>query len=477
MSFSSSQNIQPAMTATHILVVEDSPIQCEMLRRLLVGQAYTCELAADGAAGLAALRTTAVDLVISDITMPVLDGYQMCTAIKQDRALKHIPVILLTALSNPVDVIRGLNAGAEAYLTKPYDQERLLRQVRHLLAAAPLPDTVEPPVEPIHIDISGQLHAVTADRRQILHMLVSTYDNAVEQNRILRKMEEDLRQFNQTLESRVKERTAALELEQARAHDAELRYRTLFALLPEGVVLMTPDSCSFIEANDVACNQLGYSQQEFAGLDLHQITAGHARAALAAHLQQAQLVYAYNFTSTHLTKKGEPRDMEIRTSFIELGGQRLLHCILRDITELKHAREMELALQQNAARIDELNREILAMESLSKRPVDVSKITPETVNALVTNLTDRYSKLLDLSVEHQAYQMQPDISGALRAIADELGSVGAGPLEVVALHSQALRIKVDGLKPELKWAFMEEGRLMVLQLMGYLATYYRKVLQ
>lgn len=465
------------MSTFHILVVEDSPIQSEMLRRLLVAQGYTCQIAADGAQGLAALRATHFDLVISDITMPVLDGYQMCAQIKHDRQFRTVPVILLTALSNPADVIRGLNAGAEAYLTKPYDRERLLRQVRQLLEAPPAADSEEATASPIHIDISGQPYTVTAERRQILHMLVSTYDNAVEQNRILRKMEEDLRQLNQTLESRVTERTAELELEQARARDAELRYRTLFALLPEGVVLMTPDTCSFIEANDIACSQLGYSQQEFAGLDLHQITAASAREALTTHLQQAQLHASYSFTTCHLTNRGESRAMEIRTRFIELSGQRLLHCIFRDITELNHARQMELTLKQNADRIDELNREILAMESLSKRPVDVSKIAPETLNALIIKLTDRYINLLDLSVERQAYQVQPDISGALRAIAEELGSVGAGPREVVALHSQALRIKVEGLKSELKWAFMEEGRLMALQLMGYLASYYRKVLQ
>ena len=466
------------MTSLHILVVEDSPIQSEVLRRLLVGQGYTCELAVDGAAGLVALRSAPFDLVISDITMPILDGYQMCAQIKKDCALKHIPVILLTALSNPVDVIRGLNAGAEVYLTKPYDKERLLRQMCDLLEAPALPEIEEiPQAAPIAIEIAGQQHLVTADRRQILHMLVSTYDNAVEQNRILRKMEEDLRQFNQTLESRVAERTAELELEQARARDAEMRYRTLFSLLPEGVVLMAPDTCSFIEANDVACSQLGYSQQEFAGLNLNQITADSAREALAVHLQQAQLHENYSFTTCHLTRTHQLRDMEIRTRFIELDGQRLLHCILRDITELNRAREMAQTLKQNAERIEELNREILAMETLSKRPVDVSKITPATVNALVDKLVDRYIKLLDLSVERQAYQVQPDISGALRELADELGRVGAGPREVVALHSQALRIKIEGLKPELKWAFMEEGRLMVLQLMGFLASYYRMVMQ
>ncbi len=467
------------MNSPRILLVEDSAIQGELLRRLLVEQGYDCQVAKDGKAGLIALQAepaTRARLVISDVTMPVMGGYQMCTLIKQDPTLKSIPVILLTELSNSVDVVRGLNAGADAYLTKPYDRDRLLRQVRQLLAHSGIAgDTGE--AEAIDIDVSGQSYAVTASRRQILHMLVSTYDNAVEQNRVLRKLEQELRVFNKKLESRVQERTAALETEQARAKEAELRYRTLFALLPEGVVLMSPDSCSFIESNDVACAQLGYSQQAFAKLDLFAITAADAHDALRDHLKLAYLHDGYSFTSRHLMQDGRERDVEIRIRIIELGGQRLLHCIFRDITELNQAHLMAQELRHQAERIEELNREIAAMETLGRRPLEAGMMEPEAMSALVGSLAARYINLLDLAVERQAYQVKPDIAGSLRAIAEELGSAGAGPREVVSLHGQALRVKVEGLKPELKWAFMEEGRLMVLELMGYLVAHYRKVLQ
>ena len=465
------------MNEQTILVVEDSPIQSEMLRRILVEKGYACRVAVDGRSGLDVLRRDGADLVISDISMPFIDGYEMCAQIKQDPVLRSIPVIVLTALSNTADVIRGLNAGAEAYLTKPYDKDRLLQQVQQLLDARPLPEHAGEIAEAIGLTLDGQAYEVTAGRQKILHMLISTYDNAVQQNRVLRKMEEDLRLFNQKLESRVKERTAALALEEARAREAELRYRTLFALLPEGVVLMAPDTGAFIESNAVACNQLGYSTTQFASLDLAGITAPAAREALHEHLQQAQLHEEYRFTTSHLTREGAPRDMEIRLRQIELGEQRLLHCIFRDVTELNRAQEMARELDRNAVRISELNREIQAMEAFSRRPLDPARVAQATLTAQVDSLVDRYINLLDLAVERQAYQVQIDISGALRTVADELGAVGAGPREVVALHGKSLRIKVDGLKQELKWAYMEEGRLMVLELMGYLADHYRRMPQ
>lgn len=464
------------MNSPSILVVEDSQIQSEILRRLLVGQGYECQLAANGEEGLQFLGLKNIDLVISDIQMPVMDGYQMCERIKNNPELHQIPVILLTALSDPVDVIRGLNAGAEAYLTKPYDNERLLKQVA-LLLKAPLPPLDPEPKEPIGIQIEGENYEVHANRRQILHMLVSTYDNAAQQNRVLRKMEEELRLFNQKLELRVIERTSALSLQEIKASEAELRYRTLFSLLPEGVVLMSPDSLEFIESNEVACTQLGYSQAEFLALTLQSITAPASLQTLMEDIQQARLREEYSFSTTQLTKSGKSRDVEIRTRMIELGEQHFFHCIFRDVTDINRTHALEEELKKNATLISELNREIQAIDTLSKHPTGVGELSEDFINTLLESMIERYTKLLDQAVERQAYQIQVDLSESLQKIAQELGAAGSGPREVVALHGKALRIKIAGMKAELKWAYMEEGRLMVLELMGYLADYYRKVTQ
>ena len=102
-----------------ILVVEDSPTQAMQLKLLLEEQAYKVILAANGEEGLLAALKTHPTIIITDIIMPVMDGYAMCYAIKQDNILRHIPIILLTSLSDPADFIKGLRADADYYITKP----------------------------------------------------------------------------------------------------------------------------------------------------------------------------------------------------------------------------------------------------------------------------------------------------------------------------------------------------------------------
>src|SRR5450759_5186555 len=93
--------------AAKILVVEDSPTQLEKLRFLLDEAGYCVVAATNGKQGLAAAQASAIDLVLSDIVMPEMDGYELCKELRADETLKHLPVILLTSLADPRDVIRG----------------------------------------------------------------------------------------------------------------------------------------------------------------------------------------------------------------------------------------------------------------------------------------------------------------------------------------------------------------------------------
>ena len=102
-----------------ILIVEDSPTQAEHLKFVLERHGYRVFAARDGREALAAFEERAVELVISDIVMPEMDGYQLCSHIKQDARHKNVPVILLTSLSDPVDVIKGLECGADNFLVQP----------------------------------------------------------------------------------------------------------------------------------------------------------------------------------------------------------------------------------------------------------------------------------------------------------------------------------------------------------------------
>jgi signal transduction histidine kinase len=192
----------------HILVVEDSRTQAEQLRHLLEEHDYKVTVATNGKEGLAAARTHKPALIIADILMPVMDGYELCHVLKEDEALMDIPIILLTSLSNLDNVIRGVNAGADFYLTKPCDGDFLLRRVEVALAAPVGEKKIE--AEELEITYLGKRYVITSDRRQILKLLLSMYEGAVQQNQELIQVQLELQRFNEQLETRVEERTAAL---------------------------------------------------------------------------------------------------------------------------------------------------------------------------------------------------------------------------------------------------------------------------
>ena len=103
-----------------ILIAEDSRTQAEQLRFLLEQHGYPVRVTADGKQALQAARAQKPALLISDIMMPEMNGYELCKAMKSDDALKDVPVILVTGLSDPQDVIRGLECGADNFILKPY---------------------------------------------------------------------------------------------------------------------------------------------------------------------------------------------------------------------------------------------------------------------------------------------------------------------------------------------------------------------
>jgi adenylate cyclase len=104
-----------------ILVVDDDPVNRQMLTRLLEQDGYRVDTAPDGLRGLEMLQADPFDVVLLDLVMPEIDGYEVLTRIKGDQALKHIPVLMITAVDDVASAARCIEAGAEDYLPKPFD--------------------------------------------------------------------------------------------------------------------------------------------------------------------------------------------------------------------------------------------------------------------------------------------------------------------------------------------------------------------
>ncbi len=181
-----------------ILIAEDSPTQAAQLAHLLERHGYSVTTAANGREALASLERRRPTLVISDIVMPELDGYGLCRAVKADKKLKDIPVMLVTTLSDPQDVIRGLECGADNFLRKPYDERHLVSRIDYLLMNLELRKNQKMQMG-MEIDLGGQKHFISSERQQILDLLISTYEEAVEINSELKQREKELAHSNKVL--------------------------------------------------------------------------------------------------------------------------------------------------------------------------------------------------------------------------------------------------------------------------------------
>ena len=109
-----------------ILVVDDDEANLDILETRLASQGYVTARAIDGEAALAAAREQAPDLILLDIMMPKIDGIEVCRQLKADAAFPFTPIILITAKADTKDVVRGLDAGADDYLTKPVDRKSVV---------------------------------------------------------------------------------------------------------------------------------------------------------------------------------------------------------------------------------------------------------------------------------------------------------------------------------------------------------------
>jgi len=193
-------------------VVEDSPTQAQSLKYMLEAQGYGVALASNGRQALAYVSGFKPALVISDIHMPELNGYKLCEHLKADEATRLIPVILLTSLSDVEDVLEALVCGADSFISKPYSKDYLLSHIKQTLAVKLLrPDSLAR-IE-VNINLAGRERVITADWKQILSLLLSTYHAAAHRNSELREMQEELSLLNEHLEGLVEERTAALSSE------------------------------------------------------------------------------------------------------------------------------------------------------------------------------------------------------------------------------------------------------------------------
>lgn len=130
-------------TPPRILIADDNPDNLDIFRTRLAAQNYEIIVANDGEEALAKATEHAPDLILLDVMMPKMDGFEVCRRLKSVPSLPFMPIIMVTAMADSKDVIAGLEAGGDDYLTKPVDQAALVARIKSMLRIKTLHDTVQ----------------------------------------------------------------------------------------------------------------------------------------------------------------------------------------------------------------------------------------------------------------------------------------------------------------------------------------------
>ncbi len=180
--------------ATHVLVVDDEPQMQRLLQTALEGRGYKVTTAADGRTALDLAATLQPDIVVLDLSLPVMDGIEVCRRI---RAWSRVPILVLSARYEDRDKVEALDLGADDYLTKPFSMEELLARLRVALrhAIATISETPVREFGDLAVDLNrrqvtragAELH-LTPTEYDLLRLLVTNADRVLTQRHILREV-------------------------------------------------------------------------------------------------------------------------------------------------------------------------------------------------------------------------------------------------------------------------------------------------
>jgi len=375
-----------------VLIVNDEPDQLTLMGNLLHKAGYSVLTAEDGVEGLTLARRERPDLVISDVSMPRMNGLEFCRAIRADSELKTVPILLVSALQKDTQsVVAGLQAGADDYLEVPFDSTRLIAKVSRLLERSRLEasyrDLVEQASDMIFTqDLAGKLTSLNLagqkflgrkpeeilgnsffgvfgiipesngfagsfarpqETREFRHQFVAR--SAAGEDRWLDLIISPIKdKLDETIGFRglARDITERKRFEEA-LRDSEERYRLLFESTPQPIWVYNEDTLAFLAVNEAATRTYGYSRDEFLSMTINDI---RPQEDIPTLMIKNDLVISSPWR--HRTRTGKTIYVEISSHPVVFDGKNSKLVIVNDVTERKLLDEkqqrLHTSLQQSA---------------------------------------------------------------------------------------------------------------------------------
>lgn len=340
----------------NILIVDDTPANLQLLIDILHKRGYQIRPVRSGEMALRSARLAPPDLILLDVMMPNMDGYEVCRRLKADERTRTTPIIFISALDETLDKVKAFSIGGVDYITKPFQTEEVLARVETHLALRKLQKDIQ--------QKNDRLEQEVAERKQAQAALT---------------------QLNNELEHRIWERTKVL-------HASEERYRTLFEDSQDAIFIITPDG-QIVDVNTAYFELIDCSRE---AMNTHLADIFVAQSEFDRLLfQLAQHGSVKNFEATLQTRNNVERHCLLTAGPHQNEDNILVgyQGIIRDITDQK----------KSEAQLREANRKLVRAydETLSGwgRALELRDKETEGHSLRVMELTVRLARLLDLSEE------------------------------------------------------------------------------
>jgi PAS domain S-box-containing protein len=321
------------MNAT-ILLVDDNPQNLAALAKILQEHGYHIRTAINGPVALKAVQTSEPDLILLDIRMPNMDGYEVCRELKARPAAQAIPVLFLSALDHPEDKLKAFDAGGVDYITKPFQADEVVARVQTHLA-----------LRALHAQLQAQ-----AARLQEQNTELTRYRDHLHE--LVQERTAELSRANRRLQAEIAEREQAEDALRLSEH----QYRVLAEQVQDGIMIVRADALVF--SNRAMAEILGQPAEPLSLSAFLALFPAPQRTRMQARLAQPDREPADPVWQVELTlADGRPRWIELLQTPILWASQPALLFTIRDITERK---QRELRLEQERSRLQAENRTLKA---------------------------------------------------------------------------------------------------------------------